>query len=73
MKCLNTSILSRLKISVPKSVPEQSRIASVLFSADEAIEKEEAYKNKLLALKRGLMDDLLSGKVRVNKLIKEAA
>lgn len=73
MKCLNTSILSRLKISVPKSVPEQSRIASILSSADEAIEKEEAYKQKLLAIKRGLMEDLLSGKVRVNKLIREAA
>lgn len=64
--------LKRLRILLPKK-PEQSRIASVLSAADEAIEKEEAYKNKLLALKRGLMDDLLSGKVGVNKLIKEAA
>lgn len=59
-------------VSLPKKT-EQSRIASVLSSADEAIEKEEAYKNKLLAIKRGLMADLLSGKVRVNKLIREAA
>lgn len=64
-------ILNYCNALPPKT--EQSRIASVLSSADEAIEKEEAYKNKLLGLKRGLMDDLLSGKVRVNKLTKEAA
>ncbi|MCJ7728522.1 MAG: restriction endonuclease subunit S, partial [Sedimentisphaerales bacterium] len=60
--------LKRLKILFPIK-PEQSRIASVLFVADEAIEKEVAYKNKLLAVKRGLMEDLLSGKVRTNHLI----
>lgn len=70
---LNVGHLVNYNLLLPKSIKEQSRIASVLSSADEAIEKEEAYKNKLLAIKRGLMDDLLNGKVRVNKLIKEAA
>jgi type I restriction enzyme S subunit len=69
---LTASACSKLTLVKPPKI-EQSRIVSVLSSADSAIEKEEAYKNKLLAIKRGLMEDLLSGKVRVNKLIKEAA
>lgn len=69
---VNMKALKSLTMPRP-DLNEQKNIIVVLSSADEAIEKEEAYKNKLLALKRGLMDDLLSGKVRVNKLIKEAA
>lgn len=69
---LNAGIVGLYAFAQPPK-PEQSRIASILSSADEAIEKEEAYKQKLLAIKRGLMEDLLSGKVRVNKLIREAA
>ena len=64
MKCLNTTILSNLPIKMP-TLPEQSRIASILSQADETIQKEETYKQKLLSLKSGLMEDLLTGKVRV--------
>ncbi|MFH1792725.1 MAG: restriction endonuclease subunit S [Patescibacteria group bacterium] len=53
----------------PKSIDEQTAITNILSSSDSAIEKEEVYKQKLLSLKQGLMDDLLSGKVRVNKLL----
>jgi len=44
---------------------EQHRIASILSQIDEAIEKEKKYKEKLERIKRGLMEDLLTGKVRV--------
>jgi type I restriction enzyme S subunit len=57
----------------PKLLEEQQRIASILSHADETIQKEQDYKQKLLSLKLGLMEDLLSGEVRVNKLIKDAA
>lgn len=53
----------------PKLINEQTAITNILSSSDSAIEKEEIYKQKLLSLKQGLMDDLLSGKVRVNKLL----
>ncbi|AZT89930.1 restriction endonuclease subunit S [Caldicellulosiruptor changbaiensis] len=53
------------------SLPEQQRIASILSQIDEAIEKEQAYKEKLERIKKGLMEDLLTGKVRVNHLIEE--
>lgn len=52
-------------------LPEQQRIAEILSQIDNTIEKEEAYKQKLEHIKKGLMEDLLTGKVRVNKLIKE--
>lgn len=53
--------------------PEQLCTARILSQADYVLEIEEIYKQKLLALKRGLMEDLLSGKVRVNSLIKKNA
>ncbi|MDM7202737.1 MAG: restriction endonuclease subunit S [Thermodesulfobacteriaceae bacterium] len=53
------------------SLPEQQRIADILSQIDEVIEKEIAYKEKLQRLKAGLMEDLLTGKVRVNKLLSE--
>jgi len=48
---------------------EQKRIAEIFTQIDQAIEKEEKYKQKLERLKKGLMEDLLTGKVRVNKLV----
>ncbi|MFN4308263.1 restriction endonuclease subunit S [Sulfurihydrogenibium azorense] len=52
-------------------LPEQQRIAEILSQIDNVIEKEQAYRQKLERIKKGLMEDLLTGKVRVNKLIKE--
>ena len=50
-------------------LPEQQKIAEILSQIDQAIEREEKYKEKLERLKKGLMEDLLTGKVRVNKLL----
>jgi len=46
-------------------------IAKILSQINNTIEKEEAYKQKLERIKKGLMEDLLTGRVRVNELIKE--
>jgi len=62
--------LKRMKIFIPP-LSEQKRIASILSQIDEAIEKEQKYKEKLGRIKRGLMEDLLSGKVRVNRLLEK--
>lgn len=53
------------------SRPEQQRIAEILSQIDKTIEKEIQYKEKLERLKNGLMEDLFTGKVRVNNLVKE--
>jgi len=63
---LNKNTLDRIKIAIPKSKPEQHRIASILSQTDETIEKEQKYKQKLERIKQGLMEDLLTGKVRVS-------
>ena len=67
---LNQALLKSIIIPLPP-LPEQHRIASVLSQIDEVIEKEERYKEKLERIKQGLMQDLLTGEVRVNHLIKE--
>jgi len=65
---VNKNKFSRIKIPLPP-LPEQHRIASILSQIDETIEKEQKYKEKLERIKQGLMEDLLTGKVRVNHLI----
>ena len=67
---LSKKIIDTIQIPLPP-LPEQHRIASILSQIDEAIEKEQKYKEKLERIKRGLMEDLLTGKVRVNHLIEE--
>jgi len=65
---ISKSELENLQVSLPP-LPEQQRIAKVLSQIDEVIERETKYKKKLENLKRGLMEDLLTGKVRVNELL----
>ena len=67
---LNHNDFYSLKFLKPP-LPEQKRIASILSQIDEAIEKEQKYKEKLERIKKGLKEDLLMGKVRVNHLIEE--
>jgi len=61
---LNQNRLALIKIFLPQ-FHEQRRIVSILSQIDENIEKEQNYKEKLERIKQGLMEDLLTGKVRV--------
>lgn len=56
--------LKNLQLPVPP-LPEQQKIATILSAQDRKIETEETNLAKLQNLKKGLMGDLLSGKVRV--------
>lgn len=60
---LNLEQVKNIKLPMPP-LPEQRRIAEILTAADDRIEKEERYRDKLLQIKKGLMQDLLTGKVR---------
>jgi len=73
LKHITKSYLDKIKLAISVSLYEQQHIASILFQIDETIEKEQNYKEKLERIKQGLMEDLLTGKVRVNHLIKEGA
>ncbi len=56
---LNQSELRNIEVPLP-SLPEQRRIAEILDTRDEAIEKTEALISKLKAMKQGLLHDLLT-------------
>jgi type I restriction enzyme S subunit len=56
--------LKSLKLILPL-MTEQKQIAKILTKQDKKIETEETNLAKLKELKKGLMNDLLSGKVRV--------
>lgn len=72
MKCLNTTILGRLPVLKPPP-NEQEMIGRILGSQEERVRSEENYLSKMKALKKGLMNDLLTGKVRVNRGGEDAA
>ena len=61
---VNLTQIRSLQLPLP-SIYEQQRIASILSQIDETIEKEKKYKEKLGRIKQGLMEDLLTGNVRV--------
>jgi type I restriction enzyme, S subunit len=56
--------LQAYEIATPDE-SEQARIEDVLEAHDARIRTEETYRGKLLLLKKGLMQDLLTGRVRV--------
>jgi type I restriction enzyme, S subunit len=58
------SLFSKLIIQIP-SLTEQKQIAVILSSVDEEIEKETNHREQLETLKKGLMQVLLTGKIRV--------
>ena len=57
--------LATAKVKYPKGMEEQQKIANILTAQDKKIKTEEKNLEKLKELKKGLMYDLLSGKVRV--------
>lgn len=55
-----------MKIALPQSKPEQTAIALTLSDMDSEIAALEARAAKLAQIKQGLMQNLLTGKIRVN-------
>ena len=61
---INKTTFGKFLIQVP-NIKEQIKIASVLSEVDEKLDEYENRKQKLEELKRGLMQQLLTGKIRV--------
>jgi type I restriction enzyme S subunit len=57
---LNTTIVSKVDLLIPKAKAEQSKIAEILSTIDRAIEQTEALIAKQERIKTGLMQDLLT-------------
>jgi len=64
VKHLSTKDIENIKLALP-SLREQKRISEILSSMDTGIDNEIQEKSKLGLLKKGLMQVLLTGKVRV--------
>ncbi len=63
-KNINLGILEAFKLPLP-SLPEQQKIAEILSTVDKGLDSLRNRKEKLERIKKGLMNDLLTGKVRV--------
>ena len=57
--------ISQYKVSFPKAKAEQSRIAQILSDMDAEIEALEKKLNKYKMIKQGMMQNLLTGRIRL--------
>lgn len=64
-QAVNRNDVESFPMFFPVDLDEQRRIAAVLTAADEAIDASSALVEKYAAVKQGLMQDLLSGRVRL--------
>ena len=62
---LNRNYLHPFKTKIPRDIEEQQKIASILSNVDSKIDCLESQKSKLETLKKGLMQKLLTGTIRV--------
>ncbi len=54
-----------IRLIIPKIIDEQKQIATILSNIDSQINKEKLQKSNLEILKKGLMQKLLTGQIRV--------
>lgn len=62
---LNKTLLRGINVWIPKNKKEQQAIASILTAMDDEIEALGTEKAKLMGIREGAMDDLLTGRVRL--------
>ncbi len=64
---ISISTIAKIKIPLPP-IEEQKKIAEILSTIDKKLELERKRKEKLERIKKGTMDLLLTGKVRVREI-----
>ena len=62
---LNKKLIKEVVVTIPVDVAEQEAIASTLTVMDDEIEALEAEREKMIQIREGAMDDLLTGRVRL--------
>ena len=65
-KKINKGEIGKCKVKYPKDADEQAAIASILRSMDEEIEALESERDKMIQIREGAMDDLLTGRIRLS-------
>ena len=62
---LNADTLMQLSVVIPPTLAEQNAIANILSSMDTEIINLEQKRNKYIVIKQGMMQNLLTGKIRL--------
>jgi type I restriction enzyme S subunit len=64
-KKINKGEIGKCNVKYPKDPNEQEAIASILIAMDKEIKSLEAEREKMIQIREGAMDDLLTGRVRL--------
>lgn len=64
---ITMSTLSEMSVKLPPTLEEQTTIANILSDMASEIEKLEQKRDKYILLKQGMMQQLLTGKIRLVK------
>lgn len=62
---LNKKLIKGFLVTIPVDVSEQRAIADTLLAMDEEIQNLETEREKMIQIREGAMDDLLTGRVRL--------
>lgn len=62
---LNTGLINRTEVTLPRTIDEQAAIASILSDMDAEITALEAKLDKACQIKQGMMQELLTGRIRL--------
>lgn len=72
IKTIGLPFFKKFEITLPPRV-EQDRAVDILMTVERSLTREERHLAKLVEQKSGLMDDLLTGRVRVTPLLEAAS
>ena len=59
------NMIAKMKINIPSTMQEQKAIANILSDMNDGIEAIEAKRDKYIAVRQGMMQQLLTGKIRL--------
>lgn len=62
---LNKKLIKGISVTIPIDIVEQKAIADTLTAMDEEIEALENERDKMIQIREGAMDDLLTGRIRL--------
>lgn len=69
---VNPTNLRKVYMAAPSDIKEQLRVVDILLESNHGLQKEQCLVEKLKSKKLALMDDLLTGRVRVTPLLDQA-
>ena len=59
------NMIAKMKINIPSTMQEQKAIANILSDMNDGIEAIEAKRDKYIAVRQGMLQQLLTGKIRL--------